>query len=495
MKAALWSACLVVVDSNAQWLLRSGSFTGANQPHYVPLPERSKTDGVALEHLNDICIVLSAVVAGSASLCVLSRIAFDSSSGVAPDQKVSSSANASTLNMRILAKLPSAADKEITRLTCSSRCGEHPALIIASSNDGCVRAFRLRVASPAIVGGLDYTIHLAWMIAAVKSEINPWLMKPLPHMVDSEKKTALGDAVEGNDAIDQAWLQPLQNTELPQTAAAKSPGNAGNKLRNAVRNIGIISSVSHSRDMWLVGGASTSSVTTRWFNLHLDVVDIKRIIDSDKDALGHAIGASDVLPLLDFERSKSNPDGIEVLSCTVAINYGTIVFAGYVDGTFRIWKRISSLAPPSSVHQSVASMSCDDLMSRQVGVMHQFHCFRTLKLSDNSISDAIVTREGRCVIVCDAMGIQFAVSICGLNVNSKQFPDGFQFFSHLEAPFLFTAEHNIKVRMFVPPAEDAGADDNARSRPIGFLFHSSAVTVSRRGASQSRSPPPHSANV
>jgi hypothetical protein len=465
MKAAFWSACLVVVDSNAQLLLHSGNSKGENQPHHVPLSARSNTDGVVQEHTNDMCIVLSAVVAGSASLCVLSRIAFDSSSGHVPDKKTSSSANASTLNMQILAKLPSAADKEITRITCSSRCGEHPALIIASSHDGCVRAFRLRV-----VGGLDYRIQLEWMIAAVKSEINPWIMKPLPHMVQVEKITALGDAVEGNDAIDQAWLQPLQNTELPQTAAAKSHGNAGNKLRNAVRNIGIISSVSHSRDMWLEGGATTSGATTRWFNLNLDVADIKRIIDADKDALGHAIGASDVLPLLDFQRSKSNPDGIEVLSCTVAINYGTIVFAGYVDGTFRIWKRISSRAPPSDVHQSVASMSCDDLMFRQVGVMHQFHCFRTLKLSDNIISDAIVTREGRCVVVCDAMGIQFAVSICGLNTNSNQCHDGFQFFTHLETPFSLTAEHNMKVRMSAPPAEVVGADDDARSQAVRLLF-------------------------
>jgi hypothetical protein len=490
MKAAFWSACLVVVDSNAQWLLHSGSSKGENQPHHVPLSARSNTDGVVQEHPNDMCIVLSAVVAGSASLCVLSRIAFDSSSGHVPDKKASSSANASTLNMQILAKLPSAADKEITRITCSSRCGEHPALIIASSHDGCVRAFRLRV-----VGGLGYAIQLEWMIAAVKSEINPWIMKPLPHMVQVEKSTVLGDDVEGNDAIDQAWLQPLQNTELSQTAAAKSHGNAGNKLRNAVRNIGIISSVSHSRDMWLEGGATTSGVTTRWFNLHLDVVDIKRIIDSDKDALGHAIGTSDVLPLLDFERSKSNPDGIEVLSCTVAINYGTIVFAGYVDGTFRIWKRISSLAPPGYVHQSVSHMSCDDLNFRQFGVAHLFHCFRTLKLSENSISDAIVTREGRCVVVCDAMGIQFALSICGLNTSSSHRHDGFKFFTHLETPFLFTAENNMKVRMSVPPVEDVVADDEARSRPIGFRFHSSAVTVSRRRASQSRSSSPHPANV
>jgi hypothetical protein len=465
MKAAFWSACLVVVDSNAQWLLHSGSSKGEKQPHRVPLSACSNTDGVVQEHPNDMCIVLSAVVAGSASLCLLSRIAFDSSSGHVPDKKASSSANTSTLNMQLLAKLPSAADKEITRITCSSRCGEHPALIIASSHDGCVRAFRLRV-----VGGLGYTIQLEWMIAAVKSEINPWIMKPLPHMVQVENNTALGDAVEGNDAIDQAWLQPLQNTERPQTAAAKSHGNAGNKLRNAVRNIGIISSVSHSSDMWLEGGATTSSVTTRWFNLQLDVVDIKRIIDSDKDALGHAIGACDVLPLLDFQRSKSNPGGIEVLSCTVAINYGTIVFAGYVDGTFRIWKRISLRAPPSDVHQSVASMSCDDLMFRQVGAMHQFHCFRTLKLSDNIISDAIVTREGRCVVVCDAMGIQFAVSICGLNTNSNQCHDGFQFFTHLETPFSFTAEHNMKVRMSEPPAEVVGVDDEARSQTVRILF-------------------------
>jgi hypothetical protein len=384
---------------------------------------------------------------------LLSNVASDSSSGEVASQTLTASEDAASLNLQVVAKLSSAADKEITRLTCSTRFGENQPLVIASSHDGCVRAFKLSATTRDFVKGVCYRIELAWMIAAIRSEIKPWIMKPLPHMVQTENKTALTDAAEGNDVVDQAWLLPPHSTEPLPPPAAKPSSNVGNKLRMAVRNIGAISSVFQSRDMWLLGGTSTSSATARWFNLNLDLVDFKRIVDADKGALIHAIYASDVLPMLDFERSKSNPSGIEVLSCTLALNYGTIVFAGYADGTFRIWRRISLLAPPSAVQESVSNMvymACDDPIFRQAGLLHRFHCFRTLKLSDNGIADAVITREGRSVVVCDAMGRQFTVSICGISLNSNQCRDGFQFFTDVETPYLFTAEHTVKVRVVVP---------------------------------------------
>jgi hypothetical protein len=229
---------------------------------------------------------------------------------------------------------------------------------------------------------------------------------------------------------------------------SKSSSAAGSKLRAAVRQVAAVATMAHARDMWLLGGTSTSTATTRWYNLHLAPIDVKRIVEANADALSQAVAACDILPMIDNDHCRSNPRGLEVLVCTVANAYEDTVLAGYSDGTFRVWKKISSNAPPPAVLRSVTSTIYSETPKfSQVGVMCSFHCYRTFKLSESSIADVMMTLEQRCAVICDAMGMQFIVSVCPGN-NPQQNNAGFNWFNDLQMPFSFTVEPSAQVRYF-----------------------------------------------
>ncbi len=341
--------------------------------------------------------------------------------------------------MSLVAVLPAAADKEITRLTICAGSQQQQALIIASSTDGCVRAFRM--SAGAANAELPYALVSVWLIPAVKNELKEWYTQPLPHMTATN---VLDDDANGDEAEQQPWLQAPQG--LLPSQAAKSPSAAGNRLRSAVKSIAAVSALSQMRDFWLLGGSSSSTSTARWYSVRLQPTDVRRIVDADTKALSHAVAACDVLPVMDVNFCRSNPQNAEVLACTVAVAYRFTVLAGYVDGTVRIWKRISLNAPPPEVRKTIASeLHGNDKKFCQYGVLGSFYCYRTFKLSEHSIADVVMTFERRCAVICDAMGMQFVISVCCNDMQKQHAEAGFNWFNDLQMPFSFTTEPTEQV--------------------------------------------------
>ena len=442
-KAVVWDACVVMHGAAADGIL-SGSRVWRLA---APSSGMQKHDGQG----DRLCVVLSgAASSGPPSVCVLSDSFADDSSSMLPRGRSSSDPilPAASLNMTEIAQLFSAADKNITRISCSSFIDGDDALIIASSTDGSIRAFTLTPSSAhsGPPSALPYRLSLVWRIAAVKSEVNEWITRPLPHMAGIERMSAVQDAAEGNSSNASEWLQPIEESS-PKPTPQSNSSSVGSKFRAAVRNVSAVAAMAHSREMWLLGGASSASATTRWYNLPLSTIDIKRVAERDANALSHALDASDILPMLDNDRSRSNPQGVEVLSCSVALAHGSCVFAGYVDGTFRVWKRVSALAPPSALCQWMASAIHGDKQPfRTVAAAHEFQCFRTFKLSDASIADAVMTRDGNCVVVCDALGMQFSVSVCRFpQTQSLRSGGAVHAFGQTQIPFAFTTEPSVQV--------------------------------------------------
>ena len=150
------------------------------------------------------------------------------------------------------------------------------------------------------------------------------------------------------------------------------------------------------------------------------------------------------------------------MSCTVAVSHQNLVLAGYADGTFRIWKRISSHGPPSHhALSSAATLHGDDASFRSYGVACAFYCCRTLKLSDSGIADVMMTAGRAYVVVCDAMGLQFVVSVCWDGQQQHQQHEGFDLLSGMQTPFAFTDEPTAELhssdllKCNAPPAGDS----------------------------------------
>jgi hypothetical protein len=270
-------------------------------------------------------------------------------------------------------------------------------------------------------------------------------------MIVTEKTSALDDSAEGNSAKQQEWLQAPESSQ-PATSSQPNSSSASSKFRAAVRNVGAVAAVARSRDMWLQGGASSASATTRWYNLHLGTIDAKRALEADADALGCALAASDILPIPENSFRHHNPLGIEVLACTAAVACGSCVMAGYVDGTFRIWKHLSVFAPPLHCRQAVFAKLHG---SSTPGAANQFYCVRTFKLSDAGIADIVMTRDDSCAVVCDVTGTQFSVSLCQLPQQTQSEDGAFQLFGRMQTPFWFTSEPDVQVLFFVVVATSA----------------------------------------
>ncbi len=461
-----WGSCHVVLDGEIKWLF------GSNVSVAGSCRDSTNATHVA-QHLHDqqscaeICVILSGIASGSASLFVLRTsgvisadegVSFEmsrsrsSSDAPLPSSSSSPSQVSSALSqsfISLVAQLPAASDKEITRVSCSTKTDSNQTLIVASSQDGTIRAFKIMTASQLMREDLPYKLVAVWRIAAVKSEIKEWFTQPMPFMSSAAAKSVLEDDIDGNDVDQQTWLLPQESSAPFSAAASKSSSAIGGKLRAAIRQVAAVATMAQSRDMWLLGGTSTSSASTRWYNLHLAPIDVKRIVEASVDALGQAVAACDILPMLDDDRSHSNPRGLEVLVCTVANVYGDTVLAGYNDGTFRVWKKISSNAPPAAVMQSVASIVYSETVKlSQNGVKFSFYCFRTFKLSENSIADVMMTLEQRCAVVLDAVGMQFVVSVCPGN-NPQRNNVGYNWFNNFQMPFSFTVEPTAQARHFI----------------------------------------------
>jgi hypothetical protein len=498
-KAVVWDACLVMHGAAADGIL-----TGSRVWRLA-----ATAAGMQDDHGQDdrTCVILSgAASSGPPSICVLADSFADDSSSMLPRSRSSSDPilPAASLHMTEIAQLFSAADKDITRISCSSRIDGDDALIIASSIDGSIRAFTLTRSSasqPVLPSGaLPYRVALVWRIAAVKSEVNEWITRPLPHMASFEKMSAVNDAIEGNSSIVSEWLQPIDDSS-PKPTLQSNSSSAGSKFRAAVRNVSAVAVIAHSREMWLLGGSSSASATTRWYNLPLTTMDVKRVAERDSNVLSCALAASDILPMLDNDRSRSNPQGVEVLSCSVALAHGRCVCAGYVDGTFRVWKRVSAYVPPSALCKWMASAIHGDKQPfRTAAAAHEFQCFRTFKLSDASIADAVMTRDGNCVVVCDALGMQFSVSVCRFPQTQSPCSGGaVHAFGQTQIPFAFTTEPSVQVCRLTPQLF-AYCKTSAAFYLSGFFFGVIARVLKRifadacRRAYQMRSPPSHSAS-
>lgn len=450
IKSVHWDAGHVLLDGDVKWLF---GVSGVHDAVQAPPSQKDRNH----EQINDICVVLSGTVMGSPSLFVLRKSEADTAFNYDGNPSAEGSRSKSTSDapvpsaasvLSLVARSSAVSDKEITRISASSRSENGQVLIIVSSQDGCIRAFKLGSVLQSVFEEFPYKLELAWMISAVRSEIKEWCTQPLPHMTTSGIQSVFADELEQNETPEQTWLQSENSSAVPnqlRESASKSPSVAGNKLRAAARNVAAIASVSHVRDLWLLGGLSTLNDTTRWYNMDLNATDVKRIVEADSDAIHHAVSSCDILPSHNA-CTRNNPQGLEVLACSVAISFGQVVLAGYIDGTFRIWKQISSNAPPLDVRQSVLSMiHSGDARLVKFNVVSKYFCFRTLKLSDSSIADVIMTSEGSLAVACDAMGVQFVVSIGGKHAQHQHEKPGFHWFNDLQVPFSFTVEPTVQV--------------------------------------------------
>jgi hypothetical protein len=431
LKSVTWNVCHIVQAddfdrmfcSDTTWQIDTQNPFHLNREH----SSSSKRDRVA--------VIISGALTGCACLIALSSVSDE-------DSSLQTVQLPTALNLKQIARSTCAADKEFSRLL-SSRTETGSSLLIASSLDGCIRAFKVTNAPvhSAVSETLPCQWGLVWRIAAIKSELRAWVTQPLPHMMDSVKTTAMVDAAEGNNVSQQDWLQPIDDSTSGLSASQKL-SSSSSRFRAAVRNVGAVAAIARTRDVWFTGGASSASATARWYNLHLGTIDVKRLLETDSDALISALSASDILPIHENSESRSNPKGIEVLSCTVAVTLCDCVMAGYIDGTFRIWKRISSFAPPQEHRQRIAAAL---LGAEHSGTAVQFYCARTLKLSDAAIADAIMTQDGNCILVCDSAGMQFSVSLCHVPEQRLGKSSAFQFFSQMQTPFWFTVEPSVQV--------------------------------------------------
>jgi hypothetical protein len=232
VKTVHWSSCCVALDGDVKWLFDSCSHGAANASPAL------QEDCNSSAHDSNMYVMLSgfaSAAAAAASLYVLrAPRPLDVSKAADINQSVQSSRCRSSSDaplpssysaMSLVAVLPAAADKEITRLTMCAGSQQHQALIIASSMDGCVRGFKM---SAGLANAeFPYMLVSVWLIPAVKSELKEWYIQPLPHMTASNK--VLDDDADGNEAEQQPWLQAPQG--LLPSQAAKSPSAAGNRLR------------------------------------------------------------------------------------------------------------------------------------------------------------------------------------------------------------------------------------------------------------------------
>jgi hypothetical protein len=201
IKAVHWDAGHVLLDGDVKWLLNVSGAHGAVQA--PPLQSDRNHD-----QIDDIRVALSGTVMGSPSLFVLRKSDSDAALNYDGNASAETSRSRSTSDapvpssasiVSLVARSSAISDKEITRISASSRSENGQVLIVTSSQDGCIRAFKLKSVLESALEEFPYKLELVWMISAVRSGIKAWCTQPLPHMTTSGLQSVFADDSEQND--------------------------------------------------------------------------------------------------------------------------------------------------------------------------------------------------------------------------------------------------------------------------------------------------------